>query len=391
MDEIGIDPMVLLFTLIISVLSGVLFSLIPVLRFGTPSAAALKEGGRRRAMRRAAPDAQHVVVSEVALAVVRWSSRADDSDVRRHAPSPARLHKPRAVQTFRLDMPQNLISDLHRSRARTKDSSSGWRKLPGVVSVGLSSSITMDGEDNGNPLFVEQVQVPDGEFHPSAASSLSPLATSRRWQPHGGWRPSRVTDIHQLRPVVIISENLAREYWQEPSRALGKRVRNGRQGPWQEIVGVVGNERDDGLNHPATSIVYWPMVHASYPRRTMAFAVRSSRVGAPGFVRELQQAVWSVNSNLPLAAVQTLDEIRADSMAQTSFTMVMLAIAASVALLLGVVGIYGVIAYIATQRIARLVLAWRSVRRLETAPAVSPSWLVLTLTVSRWGLARPCC
>jgi ABC-type antimicrobial peptide transport system permease subunit len=82
----------------------------------------------------------------------------------------------------------------------------------------------------------------------------------------------------------------------------------------------------------------------------MAYAVRSTRVGTPGFLRELQQAVWSVNPNLPLAVVQTLDEIRAYSMAQTSFAMTMLVIAASVALLLGVVGIYGVITYIATER-----------------------------------------
>jgi ABC-type antimicrobial peptide transport system permease subunit len=82
----------------------------------------------------------------------------------------------------------------------------------------------------------------------------------------------------------------------------------------------------------------------------MAYAVRSSRVGTPGFLSELQQAVWSVNPNLPLAAVQTLAEIEATAMAQTSFAMTMLAVAASVALVLGAVGIYGVISYVATQR-----------------------------------------
>jgi ABC-type antimicrobial peptide transport system permease subunit len=85
-------------------------------------------------------------------------------------------------------------------------------------------------------------------------------------------------------------------------------------------------------------------------QRTMAYVVRSTRVGSPGFLRELQRAVWSVNPNLPLASVRTLDEIHADSMAQASFALVMLAIAATVALLLGSVGIYGVIAYTATQR-----------------------------------------
>ena len=92
------------------------------------------------------------------------------------------------------------------------------------------------------------------------------------------------------------------------------------------------------------------MLSESYRWRTMAYAVRSTRVGAPGFVRELEQAVWSVNPNLPLATVQTLEEIQVSSMTQTSFALVMLGIAASVALLIGLVGIYGVVAYAAAQR-----------------------------------------
>jgi hypothetical protein len=157
-------------------------------------------------------------------------------------------------------------------------------------------------------------------------------------------------EVYQRRLVVVISESLAREYWNEPARALGKRVRSNPGREWREIVGVVGDERDDGLNKPATAMVYWPLLNDSYQRRTMAFAVRSGRAGTATFVRELQQAVWSVNPNLPLAAIQTLAEIRARSMAHTSFAMVMLAIAAGVALLLGVVGIFGVITYIAAQR-----------------------------------------
>ena len=111
-----------------------------------------------------------------------------------------------------------------------------------------------------------------------------------------------------------------------------------------------GNERDDGLSQAPTQIVYWPMLNESYRWRTMAYAIRSTRVGAPGFVRELEQAVWSVNPNLPLAAVQTLEAIQAGSMTRTSFAMVMLGITAGVALFIGMVGIYGVVAYAAAQR-----------------------------------------
>jgi len=164
------------------------------------------------------------------------------------------------------------------------------------------------------------------------------------------------TDIYEARPVVVITENMAREYWKNPAGAVGKRITQSREDPWREIIGVVGNARDDGLAHAATAIVYWPLLlkewwtQPLHIERTIAYVVRSTRVGSPGLLRELQQAVWSVNPNLPLASVRTLDEIQADSMTQTSFALVMLAIAATVALLLGSVGIYGVIAHVAAQR-----------------------------------------
>jgi ABC-type antimicrobial peptide transport system permease subunit len=102
--------------------------------------------------------------------------------------------------------------------------------------------------------------------------------------------------------------------------------------------------------------MYWPMVVRQLwtenvmVSRMMGYAIRSERAGSPTLLKEVQQAVWSINAGLPLANVQTLDEIHRESMAQTSFALVMLSIAAGVALLLGIVGIYGVISYIATQR-----------------------------------------
>jgi predicted permease len=223
-------------------------------------------------------------------------------------------------------------------------------QVPGVAAVGLASSITMDGEDNGNPLRVEQVNVPEGQMAPLRRfKSVAPGYFETMGNPLVAGRAITWTDIYQRKPVVIVSETLAREYWVNPSKALGKRVQGFRP-TWYEIVGVAGNERDDGLNQPVTAIVYWPLLNDIYSTRAMAYAVRSSRVGSPSLMRELQQAVWSVNAHLPLANALTLEEIQSDSTAQTSFAMVMLAIAASVALLLGLVGIYGVIAFIATQR-----------------------------------------
>ncbi len=352
-EEIGVDPTVLLFALSISVLSGALFGLFAVLRFGSPSVTALKEGGRSAS---AAPGRHRtrnaLVVSQVALALMLMIASAL---MIRTFLAMRRVHpgfvRPEQVQTFRLAISETLVSGREQTARTYENIAERLAQVPGVVSVGISSSITMDGEDNGNPLHVEDFPVAEGAVPPLRRfKSLAPGYFEAMGNPVVAGRSITWTEIHERRPVVVVSEVLAREYWNDPGRALGKRVRGPGGDQWYEIVGVAGEERDDGLNHPPTAIVYWPMLNDSYERRTMAYAVRSDRVGAPGFLPELRQAVWSVNPAVPLAGAETLDEIQARSMAQTSFAMVMLAIAASVALLLGIVGVYGAIAYTATQR-----------------------------------------
>jgi predicted permease len=164
------------------------------------------------------------------------------------------------------------------------------------------------------------------------------------------------TDIYEMRPVVLVSEALARELWHDPSAALGKRIRENPKGQWREIVGVVGSERDDGVSQKATTTVYWPMMIQDFwgqplaTQRGQAFAIRCGRTGSASFLNQVRQAVWSVNPDLPIAGVQTMQEIYDRSMARTAFTLVMLSIAAGMALLLGIVGIYGVISYTVSQR-----------------------------------------
>jgi putative ABC transport system permease protein len=352
-DEIAIDPVVLLFTASVSIVTGLLFGLVPVLKFGAPSATALKEGGRavsegpRRLRTR-----NTLVVAEVALALVLLvvSGLMIRTFLAMRQVHPG-FTRPEQVQTFRVAIPDTLISDPQQVARTHEQIAEQLKQVAGVMSVGVSSSITMDEEDNMNPLYVEHVNVPEGQLPPLRRyKSLAPGYFETMGNPVIAGRAMTWTDIYQGRRVAVITATLAREYWQDPSRALGKRVRSSPGGAWHEIVGVVGDERDDGLNQPVTPIVYWPIANESYGESTMAYAVRSSRVGSPGFLQELRQAVWSVNPHVPLASVQTLEEIQADSLAQTAFAMLMLGIAAGVALMLGALGIYGVMAYIAAQR-----------------------------------------
>jgi ABC-type antimicrobial peptide transport system permease subunit len=128
----------------------------------------------------------------------------------------------------------------------------------------------------------------------------------------------------------------------------------------REIVGVVGDIHDEGVNRKAPATVYWPArtsgVPESVPRaaesvpRAVTIAIRSSRAGTESFLRQIREAIWSVNPNLALTQVRTLGEVYDASMARTSFTLVMLAIAGSMALALGVIGIYGVISYAVSQQ-----------------------------------------
>jgi putative ABC transport system permease protein len=158
-------------------------------------------------------------------------------------------------------------------------------------------------------------------------------------------------------PVAIVSEKLAREWWGSVPAAMGKRIRIGDLGEWREIIGVAANVHDDGVNQEASATIYWhagvqPGIFGAPPStpRLIAFAIRTDRAGTESLINDVHQAVWSVNPNLPLFQVRTLADIYNRSMAQTSFMLVMLAIAGSIALVLGVVGIYGVMSYTVSRR-----------------------------------------
>jgi predicted permease len=163
-------------------------------------------------------------------------------------------------------------------------------------------------------------------------------------------------DLYEQHRVAMLSENLARELWGTPQAALGKHVRHVSNSPWLEVIGIVGDERADGVDQPAPETVYWPLLmdhfgpEPLYATHDVSYVVRTPRAGSSALMEEVSQAVWSVSKELPLANPQTLEDLYNKSLARTSFALVMLGIAGAMAFALGVAGLYGVISYSVAQR-----------------------------------------
>jgi predicted permease len=360
LDEIAIDAPVLLFTAGISLFAGLLFGIIPVFKYAGPRlGTALRQGGRtvsegkeRHRVRNA------LVVLQVALALVLLiSSGLMIRTMRALNHVQPGFTEPGEILTLRVSIPRAQVPQKEQVVRMDNDIMEKIATIPGVTSVGLSNSITMDGNTDNDPIYAEGRVYSESQIPPLRRFKfITPGFFKTMGNPLLAGRDLTWTDLYDKRPSVLVSENMARELWGSPSAALGKRVRENPKAPWREVVGVVGNERDDGVSQKAPTIIYWPIIIQGFwgeplwLQRDLAFAVRSRRSGSAGYLKEVQQAVWSMNSNLTIASVRTVREIYDRSTARTSFTLVMLSIAAGMALLLGVVGIYGVIAYSVSQR-----------------------------------------
>jgi hypothetical protein len=160
-------------------------------------------------------------------------------------------------------------------------------------------------------------------------------------------------DLFEKRDVVIVSASLANQIWGSPSAALGKRLRDGTAGVWYEVIGVGGDVYDNGAHLPPATIVYWPArTKGNYwvRARSVAFALRTSRAGTEALTSEIRTAMHDIYPNLAIARVQTLLALYDRSMARTVFTLIMLGIAGGMALSIGVIGLYGTVAYNVAQR-----------------------------------------
>jgi MacB-like protein/KAP-like P-loop domain-containing protein len=179
--------------------------------------------------------------------------------------------------------------------------------VPGVASVAMTNSVPMDGIGGANPIFFEGQTYKEGEMPPIRKFKfIGPDYFRTLGNRVIAGRDFSWTDLYEKRPVAIINEKIAREQWRESSDAIGKRVRDpvaihDHQSPWREIVGVVEDVRDDGSDHEAPALVYWPSMmsdfweDSTFVNRNTTIVIRTSRAGTESLINEIRSAIWAVN------------------------------------------------------------------------------------------------
>jgi len=301
LDELSIDPYVLAFALVISLLAGLSFGLVPVFKYAGPQLrTALRSGsrtastGRERHRVRSA-----LIVMQVTLAMVLLLG---SGLIIRSSPALRQVQPgftdPEWIFTFHLLLPDAEIPDPQRAAVMLRDIGAKLAEIPGVGVVGLSNGITMDGSQSMDAVYAEG-QVVSNTNMPAMRTHkrIGPGYFMAMGNPMAAGRDFNWTDLLEARPVTIVSSNLARELWGSPAAALGKRIRERPTGVYREIIGVANEERDRGLDRKAPEIAYSPLLQRHFWKpgltvaRYVAFAIRSPRTGTKLFMRDVQRAV----------------------------------------------------------------------------------------------------
>ena len=352
-NEINIDVSVLLFTIAVSVITGIFFGLAPVMHVATGQLNnALKAGAGRSSASVGSQRFRRVLaIGELALALVlligsglmvRAFWKLQDVNIGIN---------PRGVMTMRLALPGSVYS-----ASQSRDSF--WtrllervRQIPGARSAALASGLPPIRRPNENDTEIEGFVDPSRKIPQNVAfwNVVSPgyFETMGIRLVEGRYLDAR--DGAGGSDVAVINQNMARAFWGNES-PIGKRVRPGFRDPWCRVVGVVGDVKNGGIDKAARTELYLPFQQKQASGGTTATIIVQTAGDGNALVNAVRREVRALDSALPLANVMSMEDVIGAAQARPRFLMLLLTLFSTVSVVLAAFGLYGVISYAVAQR-----------------------------------------